>query len=81
MAAQGHPFARPAGIALVTDTLVCSAALAAYNTKPGAGVSSLYIFKLGTSGYAVVNPVDTAGEWVMMHIYDARWVLKLSIGG
>jgi hypothetical protein len=81
LVAQGHPYARPTAISLVTDTLVCAAAVAAFNTKPGGSISSAFVYRLGTSGYAVVEPIDKAGEWTMMHIYNASWVFKLSVGG
>ncbi len=81
LVAQGHPYARPTAIALVTDTLVCAAAVTAYNTRPGGSISSAFVYRLGTSGYAVVEPMNKAGEWTMMHIYNASWAFKLSVGG
>lgn len=86
LVAHGYPFARPAQISAVADTTVCAAAVTAYNTAAQVtgtadAITSAYVFAIGSSGWIVVNPTDTTGEFLMYHIFTTAWVLKESLGG
>lgn len=83
---QGDPFAAPSDIELVTNSNTCESGVAAYNEtnnlsgKPTA-LTSAYVIALGQSGYIVVDPANTTGEFTMMFIYDRNWQLKRAVAG
>lgn len=82
---QGDPFAAPSAISLVTNSTTCKAAVSAYNKTHGlsgsSALKSAYVIALGTAGYVVVNPSETAGEYTLMFVYDAAWKFKRAVEG
>jgi hypothetical protein len=66
-------------VRLATDAPTCERASAAYGpptesmTKP-----RVYVVKLGSKGFAVLDPEQLAGEYQTVKIFDRKWV---SIGG
>jgi hypothetical protein len=82
---QGEPVAVPGDISLVTDSNTCRSGIAAYNPThgmtPTSGIKSAYVIALGKSGYVVINPAQTSGEYTMMFIYDSGWVFRKAVGG
>jgi heptaprenylglyceryl phosphate synthase len=82
---QGDPVADPSNISLVRTPKTCQAAVDAYNQShalTGAPhIASAYVIALGGSGYIVVNPDETVGEFTSMFLYDRNWVLKRELAG
>jgi hypothetical protein len=82
---QGDPVAAPSAISLVTKSNTCKSAVSAYNKTHGLtstnGIKSAYVLVLGTSGYIVINPAQTSGEYTMMFVYDSKWVFKRALAG
>jgi len=72
---QGIPYRPPAGVSLVTDSLICRATVNAYNaldSNASTNISRAYVMKVGTTAYALCDgtpgPVyifwDTAYHWI-----------------
>jgi hypothetical protein len=66
-------------VVLVTDATTCERASAAYG--PRAGETSnprVYVVRLGDAGYAVLDPLQLAGDnWVVI-VFDPNWI---AVGG
>jgi hypothetical protein len=63
-------------ITLVTDARTCDKAATAYGPPPGSTVTpAVYVVKLGSKGYAVLDPNQRAGQFQMVKIFDTKWVL------
>ena len=82
---QGDPVADPSEISLVTDPNTCQAAVDAYNQSHAHSnaphIASAYVIALGGSGYFVINPDETVGEFTSLFLYDRNWVLKRELAG
>jgi hypothetical protein len=83
--AGGNPFAPIDSISLVTDSLVCAAAVSAYNSHfnytGAAAVQALFVARIGSSGYVIMHPRDNIGEWQAHLYFDNQWVYKSSVAG
>ena len=74
----GFPFPPPQGsVVRVTAKQTCSAAITAYNAAFPIGHASriadgIYLFKIGTVGYAVTNEN-------LLHFYNNAWTLLFAV--
>ena len=74
----GLPFPPPQGsIVRITSKPTCTAAITAYNSAFPAGHASriangVYLFKIGTTRYAVYNEN-------LLHVFDTSWVLLFAV--
>ena len=82
--ATGEPWARYENIQVVTDSLVCAAGIAAYNSHYGftgtpQAVTDAYIFAYGGTGYAIIIPGETTlgGRRRTIYIFTTTWVYKI----
>ena len=66
-------------VVLVTDAATCELASAAYGPPAGQTSNpSVYVIRLGAAGYAVLDPLQLAGDnWVVI-VFDQNWV---AVGG
>jgi hypothetical protein len=66
-------------ISLVTDERTCGKAIQAYSAMPsGYTPASLTVVKLGNKGFATIDPLNKAGQFAVVFIFDTKWV---DIGG
>lgn len=74
------PVVSSASITLVTDVRTCEKASAAYGPAPeGPPNPKVYVVKLGSDGYAVLDPLQTGeGGAQTVMIFDRKWI---AIGG
>jgi hypothetical protein len=70
----------PAGITasqivLSIDEKICAKAITAYTSISGGYIpASLYVIELGSKGYAILDPTDTAGEYRMLMFLNTKYV-------
>jgi hypothetical protein len=66
-------------ISLVTDETTCLRAASAYGSQPGSTAPTrVYVVKLGSKGYAVLDPDQPAGEYRIVMILSTKFAV---IGG
>jgi hypothetical protein len=78
LASIGHPVARGSGIQAVAAESVCAHARDAYNTFKGwqgtpEAIESVHVFALGSGGFVVINPADTAAGRTNLFIFSPQW--------
>ena len=64
------PVVNPDDVTLVTDGTICAKVIAAYVAPRPARV---FVIKLGTKGYAALDPVGLAGEFQSILIFDRKF--------
>jgi hypothetical protein len=73
------------GVGLVTDSVMCDAALSAYNahmtTKAIQAVAAVFVVKVGTDRFAVLNPSVVVGEFTYFVIFDSNWTFIHEFAG
>ena len=81
------PVVATSKITLVTDSKVCTKALAAYNAvlgSRGTGPTTstqVAVVKVGTNRFVVADPSQTGGEWIYQMVMDNRYALSKVSGG
>lgn len=69
------PVVASSQITVVNDERVCGKLIEAYSRDAEGRVPvSLYVIKLGTKHYAVMDPGDKAGEFSIVLIYNSKYV-------
>lgn len=71
----------PSSLVLVTDKTTCAKAAAALDNLANVQSSgrTVYVVQAGTSRYIVEDPNGTAGEYLMVWVYDSRFRLVQGI--
>jgi hypothetical protein len=74
------PVVSPSQIKLVTDEKLCAKIIQAYAALPNGAYTParVYVIKLGSKGYAALNPDRKAGEFSILHIFNTKFV---DVGG
>ena len=67
LATLGLPYRPASGVTLISDANTCTTAIAAVNARfatvsPADSVQRAYVFRVGTTVYAVVPPPTAAGQ-------------------
>jgi hypothetical protein len=66
-------------IVLSTDAKICAKAITAYAAvSDGYAPTALYVIKLGSKGYAVLDPTDLAGDYRTVMFLNTKF---LRVGG
>jgi hypothetical protein len=72
-------------VGLVTDSVMCDAALSAYNaymsTKATQPVAAVFVVKVGADRFAVLNPSVAVGEFTYFVIFDGDWTFIHEFAG
>lgn len=62
-------------IVLSINEKVCTKAVTAYTAISGGYTpASLYVIKLGSKGFAILDPTDNAGDYRMLFFLDTKYV-------
>lgn len=74
----GLPYRPAAGVSAVTNDSICAAAVAAHNTRYGAGspstIARAVVLQVGTTRYAVWGAVDPSlGTRPTFLVFDTTW--------
>ena len=74
------PVVATSQISLVTDERLCQKAIQAYASFASGAYTptQVYLIKLGTKNYVAHDPSVKAGEFSIVHVFDAKFIL---IGG
>ena len=74
------PVVSPSRITLVTDEKICAKIIQAYAALPNGAYTParVYVIKLGSKGYAALDPDRKAGEFSIFHIFNTKYV---DVGG
>ena len=78
----GIPLLTADQVGFVTDSTTCQQAAAAYTLAEGDSVANrrVYVFRLGSTRYLVVDRTKHGGEWLIAWLFDSAFTPLSRLG-